>query len=114
MLYIFLGHLPHQKRRVLWRRDNFTSTYVTFSPNGRELLANMGSEQIYLFDVFHGNPILLDSLNFKNFVAKCGTIHEGKSLNNKMDNFCPCSKIRTIIFLRIKIMRTSEIFQKKI
>ena len=81
----FLGHLPHQKRRVLWRRDNFTSTYVTFSPNGRELLANMGSEQIYLFDVFHGNPILLDSLNFKNFVAKCGTIHEGKLRHNKID-----------------------------
>ena len=72
--------MPTQKRtqsRVPWRRDNFTSTYATFSSDGRELLANMGSEQIYLFDVFHGTPILLDSLNFKNFISKCDPIPEG-------------------------------------
>lgn len=28
------------------------STYLTFSPDGRELLVNMGSEQIYLYDIF--------------------------------------------------------------
>ena len=27
------------------------STYLTFSQNGNELLANLGGEQIYLFDV---------------------------------------------------------------
>ena len=77
--YFVAGHLPTQKRsqRVPWRRDNFTSTYATFSSDGRELLANMGSEQIYLFDVFHGTPILLDSLNFKNFTSKCDPIPEG-------------------------------------
>ena len=26
-------------------------TYLSFSPDGRELLANLGNEQIYLFDV---------------------------------------------------------------
>ena len=66
--YFVAGHLPKATKNVLWRRDNFTSTYVTFSPNGQELLANMGSEQIYLFDVFHGSPILKDSFAFKTFL----------------------------------------------
>lgn len=29
----------------------YASTYLSFSPDGNELLANLGSEQIYLFDV---------------------------------------------------------------
>jgi len=41
----------------------------------------MGSEQIYLFDVFHGTPILLDSLNFKNFTSKCDPIPEDHPKN---------------------------------
>lgn len=28
-----------------------TATYVTFSPDGKDLLANLGGEQIYLFNV---------------------------------------------------------------
>ena len=77
--YFVAGHLPLQKRKVSWRRDNYTSTYITFSPNGRELLANMGSEQIYLFDVFNGDSILLNSSKFKNFITDCDTVlEEGK------------------------------------
>jgi len=30
------------------------ATYVTFSPDGQELLVNLGGEQIYLFDVNRG------------------------------------------------------------
>ena len=66
--YFVAGHLPKATKSVMWRRDNFHSTFVTFSPNGQELLANMGSEQIYLFDIFHGSPILKDSYAFKNFI----------------------------------------------
>lgn len=43
------GHL-----RSSHLRDNsrsFTSTYITFSADGSELLVNMGREQIYLFDI---------------------------------------------------------------
>jgi WD and tetratricopeptide repeat-containing protein 1 len=70
------GHLAKATKTVGWRRDSYTSTYVTFSPNGRELLANMGSEQIYLFDVFHGKPVNKDSMQFNNFLKKCDTTSE--------------------------------------
>ena len=69
--YFVAGHLSKATKTVLWRKDTYTSTYVTFSPNGRELLANMGSEQIYLFDVFGGKPVLKDSIEFKTFLSNC-------------------------------------------
>lgn len=46
----FLGHL----NKFQERRTSFTNkaiTYLTFSPNGNELLVNMGGEQIYLYDI---------------------------------------------------------------
>ncbi|TRY81256.1 hypothetical protein DNTS_000548 [Danionella cerebrum] len=44
--YYVAGHLPMNNRlRVL------VATYVTFSPDGTELLVNMGGEQVYLFDL---------------------------------------------------------------
>ena len=36
----------HRKLRSL------ASTYVTFGTNGRDLLVNLGGEQIYLFDIY--------------------------------------------------------------
>lgn len=33
------------------RYRSLTATYVTFSPDGKDLLANLGGEQIYLFNV---------------------------------------------------------------
>lgn len=33
------------------RYRHLTTTYVTFSPDGKDLLANLGGEQIYLFNV---------------------------------------------------------------
>ena len=52
----------------------------------------MGSEQIYLFDVFHGKPVLKDSLQFNHFLKKsCDPAQEGKELllffvtNNKTE-----------------------------
>ncbi|UYV69380.1 WDTC1 [Cordylochernes scorpioides] len=45
------GHLPakHQDYKKKYRA--LASTYITFSPDGNELLANLGGEQIYLFDL---------------------------------------------------------------
>lgn len=47
---LFSGHLrsrhTHRKLRSL------ASTYVTFGANGRDLLVNLGGEQIYLFDIY--------------------------------------------------------------
>lgn len=50
MTYFCPGHL----NKVKDGRDDFSNkaiTYLTFSPDGTELLANMGAEQIYLFDI---------------------------------------------------------------
>ncbi|XP_015764226.1 PREDICTED: WD and tetratricopeptide repeats protein 1-like isoform X1 [Acropora digitifera] len=50
--YFTPGHLPPQLSKDLRRRfRTYVATYVNFSPCGRELIANLGGEQIYLFDI---------------------------------------------------------------
>lgn len=48
--YFCPGHLNTFKDRSL-NLSSKTITYLTFSPDGTELLVNMGSEQIYLYDL---------------------------------------------------------------
>ncbi len=79
--YLAAGHLPSyehllqrhgrngSRRRTAFRRGGgvgltfrrrpYTATYVCFSPDGRELLANMGGEQIYLFSLSEPRSSLL-------------------------------------------------------
>jgi WD and tetratricopeptide repeat-containing protein 1 len=45
------AHLPQKSLDLKKRFRGLAATYVTFSPNGAELLANIGGEQIYLFDI---------------------------------------------------------------
>ena len=47
--YFIPGHLPCSTRRG--KRRSVVSTYLNFSPNGQELLVNLGGEQLYLFDI---------------------------------------------------------------
>ena len=47
--YFTPGHLPCTTHRG--KRRSVVSTYLTFSPNGQELLVNLGGEQLYLFDI---------------------------------------------------------------
>ncbi|XP_031846992.1 WD and tetratricopeptide repeats 1 [Nomia melanderi] len=49
--YFIAGHLRSRQRDI---NRSFTTTYLTFSADGNELLVNMGGEQIYLFDI--NNP----------------------------------------------------------
>ncbi|XP_077976925.1 WD and tetratricopeptide repeats protein 1-like [Glandiceps talaboti] len=49
--YYIAGHLPIKQNEYNRRFRTLVSTYVTFGPDGRELLVNLGGEQIYLFDV---------------------------------------------------------------
>ncbi|XP_077455753.1 WD and tetratricopeptide repeats protein 1 [Stigmatopora argus] len=49
--YYVAGHLPWKLRDYNSRLRVLVSTYVTFSPDGTELLVNMGGEQVYLFDL---------------------------------------------------------------
>lgn len=49
-----------------------TSTYVTFSPDGKDMLANLGGEQIYLFNIVSRRKQLVFDMSEKalNFNAK--------------------------------------------
>lgn len=47
------GHLFKNKYRGSGC-SNKAITHLTFSPDGDELLANIGGEQIYLFDIIGG------------------------------------------------------------
>ncbi|KAK0087173.1 hypothetical protein PV325_001625 [Microctonus aethiopoides] len=74
------GHLRSPRLR-----DNcrcFTSTYITFSADGSELLVNMGGEQIYLFDINKNNNsrILQCNVNSDNFTEslKCSEPQDNK------------------------------------
>lgn len=57
--YFAPGHLPPQLSKDSRRRfRTYVATYVNFSPNGRELIANLGGEQIYLFDIKQHRKVL--------------------------------------------------------
>ena len=57
--YFAPGHLPPQLSKDLRRRFRaYVATYVNFSPCGRELIANLGGEQIYLFDIKQHRKVL--------------------------------------------------------
>ncbi|XP_077538991.1 WD and tetratricopeptide repeats 1 isoform X2 [Haemaphysalis longicornis] len=61
--YFAAGHLPLKYPRKRYR--TLASTYVAFSPDGSELLANLGGEQIYLFNINHPRqPKSFDHQNF--------------------------------------------------
>ena len=54
--YFTPGHLPGISRRT--KRRSVVATYLTFGPAGRELLVNLGGEQLYLFDIrLHHSPL---------------------------------------------------------
>ncbi|XP_052865980.1 WD and tetratricopeptide repeats protein 1 [Anopheles cruzii] len=47
--YFSPGHLGSMEKALVYNQK--AVTYVTFSPDGTELLANMGSDHIYLYDI---------------------------------------------------------------
>lgn len=49
--YYCASHLPVKRRDFQRQYRPLASTYLTFSPDGRDLLVNLGGEQIYLFDI---------------------------------------------------------------
>lgn len=46
-----VGHLPQKQQDYRKKYRTLASTYMTFGPDGKELLVNIGGEQIYLFDI---------------------------------------------------------------
>ncbi|XP_041352477.1 WD and tetratricopeptide repeats protein 1-like isoform X2 [Gigantopelta aegis] len=49
--YFVAGHLPQKQSDYKKKYRTLAATYLTFSPDGNELLVNLGGEQIYLFDI---------------------------------------------------------------
>ncbi len=53
------GHLPAKQSYYKKRLRPLAATYLTFSPNGKDLLVNLGGEQIYLFtELSRSEPVL--------------------------------------------------------
>uniref|UniRef100_A0A1E1XBJ1 Putative wd and tetratricopeptide repeat protein n=1 Tax=Amblyomma aureolatum TaxID=187763 RepID=A0A1E1XBJ1_9ACAR len=79
--YFAAGHLPLKYPRKRYR--TLASTYVAFSPDGSELLANLGGEQIYLFNINH--PRQPKSFDLQSFTSSlhsnglCKNLTEGAS-----------------------------------
>ncbi|KAH6928649.1 hypothetical protein HPB50_018170 [Hyalomma asiaticum] len=79
--YFAAGHLPLKYPRKRYR--TLASTYVAFSPDGSELLANLGGEQIYLFNINH--PRQPKSFDLQSFTSSlhsnglCKNLAEGGS-----------------------------------
>uniref|UniRef100_A0A9J8CWU2 WD and tetratricopeptide repeats 1 n=1 Tax=Cyprinus carpio carpio TaxID=630221 RepID=A0A9J8CWU2_CYPCA len=91
--YYVAGHLPVKLPDYNNRLRVLVATYVTFSPDGTELLVNMGGEQVYLFDLtFKQRPytFLLPK--------KCHTsseVQNGKTTNGVSNGIhLPASRLR--------------------
>ena len=48
------GHIPARVNEYSRKMRMLAATHVTFSPDGRDLLVNLGGEQIYLYNI-HDN-----------------------------------------------------------
>lgn len=48
---MILGHLPPKIGEYKRKYRSLASTFVSYSPDGKELLANLGGEQVYIFPV---------------------------------------------------------------
>ncbi|XP_035215285.1 WD and tetratricopeptide repeats protein 1-like, partial [Stegodyphus dumicola] len=81
--YFVAGHLPLKQDDFKKRYRTLTSTYVAFSPDGNELLANLGGEQIYLFNILSKRKHVSFDTNDFSFASK-GT----SSLCKNSDKFC--------------------------
>ncbi|XP_046570882.1 WD and tetratricopeptide repeats protein 1-like isoform X1 [Haliotis rubra] len=68
------GHLPQKQSDYKKKYRTLAATYVTFSPDGAELLVNLGGEQIYLFDVNRKRQA--QKFDLTNFLSPNGVVKE--------------------------------------
>ncbi|TNN76295.1 WD and tetratricopeptide repeats protein 1 [Liparis tanakae] len=92
--YYVAGHLPVKLPDYNNRLRVLVATYVTFSPDGTELLVNMGGEQVYLFDLtFKQRPYTF--LLPKKCQSSTGDVQNGKTTNGVSNGIVlPTSRIR--------------------
>ncbi|KAK3739002.1 hypothetical protein QZH41_001572 [Actinostola sp. cb2023] len=68
--YFAPGHLPPRLSKDFPRELRpYVATYVNFSPDGNEIITNLGGEQVYLFDI--RNP--LNVVGYRHFNGINGT-----------------------------------------
>ncbi|XP_022352259.1 WD and tetratricopeptide repeats protein 1 isoform X3 [Enhydra lutris kenyoni] len=82
--YYVAGHLPVKLPDYNNRLRVLVATYVTFSPNGTELLVNMGGEQVYLFDLTYKQRPYTFLLPRK--CHSSGEVQNGKMSTNGVSN----------------------------
>lgn len=79
--YYCPGHLASKAHRTTYVNQVYGISHVAFSPDGTELLANLRSEQIYLFDLI-GNSTKQVQLEVPKLRQKCTEfIHEQNETN---------------------------------
>ncbi|KAF2361562.1 hypothetical protein FHG87_007688 [Trinorchestia longiramus] len=54
--YFIPGHLPVSRERPQRQFRSLATTYLSYSPSGEHLLANLGGENIYLYDTCRTVP----------------------------------------------------------
>ncbi|XP_058840274.1 WD and tetratricopeptide repeats protein 1 [Topomyia yanbarensis] len=84
--YYCPGHLSRNKDTVYSIFNQKAVTYLTFSPDGGELLVNMGSEQIYLYDLARPKePMFLQLPKFTEPInGTNGTTTNGEKIRHKL------------------------------
>ncbi|XP_078483013.1 WD and tetratricopeptide repeats protein 1-like [Ciona intestinalis] len=60
--YFTPAHLHHKRPELKRRGKYLCTTYVAFNPKGDELLANLGGEQLYLFNIFSSDQSVYDPI----------------------------------------------------
>lgn len=88
--YFTPGHLPDSpiRRSARAKKRSVVATYLTFGSNGRELLVNLGGEQLYLFDVrWHDAPLWYTASSFSTDApgtsSRNGIVHDDTSCVSK-------------------------------
>lgn len=78
--YFVAGHLPQKQNEFRRRYRSLTATYVTFSPDGKDLLVNLGGEQIYLFNIMSKRNQLVFDMCAKALNFNYNAIENGEDL----------------------------------
>lgn len=85
--YYAPGHLPMRPGRGKpTKHRNYVTTHLSFSPDGQELLQNLGGEHIYLYNLKQNRKPLIFSIDEKSHEC-CGNSSNPKRANGLNNGF---------------------------
>lgn len=108
--YFVAGHLPIKQQDYKKRYRTLASTYLTFSPDGTELLVNLGGEQIYLFNINQSQrprTLELQALFSSTNGINKDNFSIGKNADNVSNGFTSNGMTRAIAPTPVNIFTTS-------